>query len=319
MMYARSNLPTNNQIFIFIRLTMFVLGFLPGCGVAADIKPITPEKSEKLKPGLMAHKFDIPASDDKPNGLQIIFIESGKTKYAPRLIGGTGRIGTVPYNFPATLQEFISYDAPVVISGAYSQRIGGELLPLGYLKSSGNEISARFHHSWLVDTFFCTDPVKSTSGIFWANDRGLDEFSDCVETGPRLLQSGRKWIEAQQHGIRKKANESRQNYIDTSRIQLFVCKADSDPASPLGIGITTDEMDLPELNNILLALTINNKKVCRDAVALSGSISAGMLINGRLVAGNGSFLLTSAVAFARDVENLSRGGSQRKGRAHALR
>lgn len=318
-MYVRSNLPTIIQIFIFTGWTVLLLGFLPRCGVAADIKPITPKKSEQLKPGLIAHKFDIPDSDDKPSGLQIIFIESGKTKYAPRLIGGTGRIGTVFYNFPASLAEFISYDAPVVISGAYSQRIGGELLPLGYLKSNGNEISARSHHSWLVDTLFCTDPVKSTSGIFLANDRVRDKFSDCVETGPRLLQSGRKWVEIQQQGIRKKPNEARQNYIDTPRIQLFVCKADSDPASPLGIGITTDEMELPELNNILLKLTIDNKKVCRDAVALSGSISAGILINGRLVAGAGSFLLTSAIAFVRERENPSHGGSSRSGPAHDAR
>jgi len=283
----------------------FILGALTNYCVAGEIGPGPPRV---LKPGLTAYAFDISGNDDASG--QIIFIESGKSDYAPRLIGGADQIGSFSFEFPTTLGELISNDVPVLISGAYGQRTGGTLLPLGYLKSANQEISARPHHSWLVDTVICTDPHKSESAIF--SVEALDQdmikgFSDCAQTGPRLFQNGKNVVE-----VPEADDESgRQHYVETSRIQLFVCKGDDNPASPLGIGITTEKITLLILDKILPKLKIGNRKVCRNVTALSGSISAGMLINGKLVAGSATYLLTSAVAFVRRSGSPSRKSSLR--------
>ncbi|MGH7841398.1 MAG: hypothetical protein ACREQT_07715, partial [Candidatus Binataceae bacterium] len=297
-----------NSILRFVAIFLLV-GFLPSVGVCGDIKPTT---STVLKPGLSAHVFDITGSSGI-NDLQIIFIESHKTKYAPHLIGGTGRIGSARYSFPATLAEINFDDAPVVISGSYSGRFGGGLQPLGYLKSDGAEISARFHHSWIVDTVFCADPRKSTSLLYSVDPTEsiigdavarttFGMYADCVQTGPELFKSGENVIDGRQ--VIKDEQTDRpdpvERYISTLRIQLFLCKADADPDSPLGIGITTDKVELSQLNKSLPNLTIESRKVCQNVVALSGSGSAGMLINGSLVAGSSSFLVTSAIAFVRN-------------------
>jgi hypothetical protein len=97
----------------------------------------------------------------------------------------------------------------------------------------------------------------------------------------------------------RRASTGREKYINTSRIHLFVCKGDGKSTSPLGIGITTDKVTLPVLDKILPDLKIGDRKVCNDVVALSGSTSAGMLINGKLVAGASTFLHTSAIPFVR--------------------
>ncbi len=298
------------EALFFVGAATFLIGMFPDACVAGDIMP---SQSTVLKPGLTAHAFDIEDADIT-NGvkvdLQIIFIEAQKTNYAPHLIGGAGKIGSERYNFPATLSEINFDNVPVIISGSYSGRFGGALQPLGYLKSGGFEISGRFHHSWIMDTVFCTDPHTSTSVLYPLDTTAdkianaaardtFDSYEDCVQTGPQLFDNGRNVIE------NRIVNppEPLQKYISTSRVQLFLCKTNSDANGPFGIGITTDKIVLSDLNKILPNLTIgsgkNSRKLCRYAAALSGSISAGLLINGSLVAGSSSALLTSGIAFGK--------------------
>lgn len=273
-------------------LWLLALLALPSHCAASEIKPA---QSQALKLGLVAHAFDISA---RGGSGQIIFIESSETSFSPHIIGGTGELGALSYAFPATLGELVSGDAPVVISGAYSQRVGGTFVPLGYLRSGGVELSPRPHHSWLLDTIFCVASFRSESAIFslddFKNELSISKnYYDCVQTGPRLFKSGKNVGEITEADPEK----GRQKYINTSRIHVFVCKADDNPASPLGIAITTDKVTLPVLDGILPDLKIGDRKVCNNAVALSGTISAGMLINGKLVAGSSTFLQSSAIAF----------------------
>ncbi|MCI0565488.1 MAG: hypothetical protein MN733_44055, partial [Nitrososphaera sp.] len=236
MRNALRHLVNLRPIFIIVAWMTLSMEGMPG---SADAGELDTGEPHVVKRGLTAYNFDISYSDDPGN--QIIFVQSSKSDYTPHFIGGSDQIGSLTYDFPATLPELISDDAPVVVAGAYNQRIGGALLPLGYLKSRNFEISPRFHHSWLVDSVFCTDARKSKTRIFsteaFENDRNIrEEFSDCAQTGPRLLEKGKNAIETQGDD---ESVKGRQRYIETSRIQLFLCKADDNPASPLGVGITT--------------------------------------------------------------------------------
>jgi len=259
-------------------------------------------ESRVLKPGLVAHDFQIPSNTGGKG--DIFFIESSNNDYPVRIIGGRGSIGSLSYRFPASISELISIDAPVVVSGAYASRVGSVLLPLGYLRSGDTIISGRFHKSWMVDSVFCTDASGSKNSIFptetFKRDLGPG-YTDCAQTGPRLLENGGGGVESLDDG-----NSDREAYIRWSRIQLFICKADDNPNSPLGIGITSDRMALHTLDTILPKLRINGRRVCNNAVSLSNGISAGMLINGSLVAGSGTFLNTSALAFVRRGSRTSR-------------
>lgn len=266
---------------------VLIIGSLLVSSVHAD-----PTSVREVARGLAVYTFNI------PSGGEVIVVRPTRADIRVYLLGGTDRVGTLRYDFPATLSELVSSDAPIVVSGAYSQRVGDSLIPLGYLKAGHSEISGRFHQSWLVDTILCLDPASLTSEILPSVERNkaaIKSADSCVQIGPRLFEKGKYSIvennDTDERGL--------QRYIKTPRIHLFVCKENSDPESPLGIAITTEKIDLEALKEQIERMTLGTKKICFDAVALAGSISAGLMINGKIVAGSGTYLLTSAIAYIR--------------------
>lgn len=253
--------------------------------------------NEPIRQGLNAYGFEVHASDnDAP--YSVIMVEAGKTVYRPHIIAGLGKIGQRSFSFPATLSELHFPEAPVLTAGGYTGRIGSALVPLGYLKSGGVSVSTKIHrNSWVVDSVLCIDPGKGTSAIL--DTSAEDEwagFPDCVQTGPRILTSGINAMEAHQ-ADEETFKQGREKYIQAPRIQLFACKSGSLPNSNFLIGITTEKVTLIDLVDVLPKLAVNKRKLCREVVALTGSISAGMTINEKLVAGSGSYLLESAIIF----------------------
>jgi hypothetical protein len=224
----------------------------------------------------------------------IYLIWLSKSEYTAHILGVNTQIAQNSISFPVTLRELISDDIPVLVSGAYSQRLGAVLSPLGYLKINGVEISP-IHRTWLTDTLFCTDKTRGEAVILLRDDKLAAQFKDCLQTGPRLFRDGAAVVQSEENPTDAPSLKA---YKETPRIHLFICKSDGDRASPVGFGITDQKMVISRLNALLPRLSINKKQACRDAVALSGSISAGMIVNGEVL-GSDSYLLVSAIAIRR--------------------
>lgn len=251
---------------------------------------IRAKSTQLIDNALRLLEFSTPVGD-------LIYVTSDGVSYRPKLIAGVGSTAGLNYEFPATLRELKSINVPVVFSGGNSQPGGGSLLPLGYLKAGGNVLSSRFHDSWLEDSMLCLDSRSPLVSVFSLHDikaKAMENVDGCVQTGPSIIKGGKSAFDDSGKG--PLTNRGLARHISTPFIRSFACISDSGLE---GFGITVSKASLNDLSKILPQLVDEKKHICTDAVQLDYNLSAGMLVNGKLVAGSNSFLLVSAVAFVK--------------------
>jgi len=259
----------------------------------------SPIDTKTIAPGMTEYIFKIDADGDNPE-FQLIIAEAKLSAVTLRLLGGSGRLGEGEFNFPTELSDLNQKGAGVLISGAYSQRVGSAFLPLGYLKSDGKVISDHIHHTWIVDTMFCVGSKPGQVSFAPALSANTSAYPSCFQTGPRIFLEGVPIIQKLQNNTaipnKETALTGRQNYMDTPYVRLFICMNREAAPNIIRFGISTEKVTVWRMLEILPSLAIGDKAACQDVVDLGGNTSAGMVINGDLVAGSDSFLLTSALA-----------------------
>ncbi len=212
-------------------VTLMVLGAIFSTSVTAFAteNDIEPSEREPIAAGVIQYTFRTPDE----NGSELIFIELDGSGFAVRIIGGTGEVDDTAYSFPTTLSTLQFAHIPVVVSGAYSQRIGGTVLPLGYLKVGGQGINGHFHNTWIGDGLFCVNPNEDQSVLLPNPSQqvppsklNVGQFQDCFQTGPRLFENSENVV-ARPEDISKQTGKQR--YMDLPIIHLLVCKGASSP------------------------------------------------------------------------------------------
>ena len=259
---------------------------------AADREP---SDTKSIAAGLNEYTYRFDPDGDDPD--YTILVIDAQSSSRTRLLAGNGSIEDRPFAFPSTLADLKSAGAPVLISGAYSARVGSAFIPLGYLKVGGKEISGRIHHSWIVDTMACLNEQNGRFHFDKALISDTTSYQSCFQIGPRLFQAGIPIIQKLQDNTAISGNitalPGRQTYMETPYMRLFICKGEL--ASDDVFGITDRQVTIFRLLQGLPELTVNRKHICRDVIELGDNTAAGILINGELVAGSDSFLLTSAI------------------------
>jgi hypothetical protein len=171
----------------------------------------------------------------------------------------------------------------VLLSGGYLQSFSPPQA-LGFVKIAGNQLNP-FHRSWLLPGLFCTDGAEWVIEAI-ADPDTANQYSDCLQAGPFLVQQGRDRYKTMDN-----VADAEKKLAFSVQEQAFVCLTREEQAI-LGY---SSPMRADRLSALLL-----DKLGCRDALRLSGHVTAGFWLDGELH-GNTEIPLTNAIAvFASD-------------------
>jgi hypothetical protein len=168
------------------------------------------------------------------------------------------------------------YNALAIISGGYIETYSPPT-PLGFVKSNKIRVSVP-QDSWLTNAMFCSDEGRASIQLMNpVTDR--PEFRDCLQAGPMLLRGGKPPSD-----LVDMPTSGSQKLLKVIQKQTFAC-VDQGRSVILGI---TEEIDIPTL------ITALQRTGCVDAMRLTGSDTAGLLVKNELF-GADDFLFPSAI------------------------
>jgi hypothetical protein len=165
-----------------------------------------------------------------------------------------------------------------MLSGGYLQSFAPPR-SLGYLKVAGDELN-RPHKSWLVAGVFCTGGLQWTIEPF-GDPAEMDGYPDCLQTGPFLVRDGED-----RYRDLERISASERKLVQSNSEQVFICLTAESHAL---LGYTT-KMTGNELSSFAV-----EQLGCVDALRLSGHVTAGLWLDGKIY-GNSEIPLTNAIA-----------------------
>jgi hypothetical protein len=219
---------------------------------------------------------------DLGNGISGWYLKIDTTKFDVRVVAA--RMPSVqsaaPERAPSgfSLEDYKRlYGALAVMSGGYLSSFAPPM-PFGLVKSD-NVLTSSTHKSWLTEGVYCAGPIKTIIEL-WNRNPNIEEFRDCLQSGPMLLYNGDAILDAGSRapGYMRLAQDS-QN-------QAFICTS-SNNETIIGITEATDF-------SILIPF-LKDKVGCINALRLTGRDTAGLIVNDILY-GSDQYLLPNALA-----------------------
>ncbi len=247
-------------------------------------------ETKKLSINTEAKPFDITLTevDLTKRSLSLISSQAFLTTESGEPITSDSGEAVFTYGSGNNLNEFIqSANFAAVHSGGYLSSIQ-PAYPLGYIKVRTVTLN-KPHKTWITDGFICTDGKKIVIDAY-KNEAQFEPWPDCLQSGPLLVQNNSK-------ATLNNTNDPK--FVNGKHKRSFICLAQD---NQVFMGITS-EIDLFTLASFLSKPKNENGLGCKDAIALTGGNTAGMLVRTtehgtpRLIeSGNLNVLLPNAIA-----------------------
>ena len=233
---------------------------------------------------LVCLAFGVPALADLPGGIRTETFGGVEIRYvlAPpgsaearvltaRDLGAAGFEGLF-------LSDFAKMSgADAVLSGGYLQSFQ-PVVPLGLTRTQGRD-RGPLHDSWLTDSLFCADGGGWRIGPAVA---GAELSGDCLQAGPALVEEG-----ADAYAGDPALPEAEAALLLSEQASPFLCIR-GDGALAMGLSLTGTVREL----SAVLAGAFG----CREAMRLSGSVTAGLWESGAGIEGFNELRLANVVA-----------------------
>ena len=187
------------------------------------------------------------------------------------------------------LEEYASWTkAKVVLSGGYFSSYSPPRA-LGLVYKEGKVIS-KLHHSWLTNAVLCIDDRNNANIVYINEHQAPAPNSNCLQAGPMLVFDRKVAFTTEEA-----TSSVGKSLMSGLQEQSFICISDHGQVV-MGVSEATS---LELLEQILAGEREKGGLSCKAAMRLTGSVSAGLYIDGKLHVGNGDILLPDALSLSR--------------------